>query len=108
MQGAAQLQADVSSVVAVFGEHTSRPAAHFKETREACRLLTLSLPEAVLLAAALGAAAGRAGSGGGGAEAARAALAGAGIKVLSEEQAACVLGQRLDLLQQQQQRHRTA
>lgn len=36
-QGSRQFDADVSALAAVFGEYTSRPAAHFKETKEACR-----------------------------------------------------------------------
>ena len=104
-QGARQLAADVDAVVAVFGEHTSRPAAHFKETREACRLLALPLADTVELLVALDAShrsdggdAGRAQGNGTAATAARAALAAAGVKVLTQEQAACVLNQRLDVI----------
>eukprot|EP00887_Chlorella_sp_A99_P002654 scaffold6.g2654.t1 len=55
-QGALQLGVDVDAAVAVFGEHTSRPAAHFKETKEACRLLALPLSQAADLVSLLTAA----------------------------------------------------
>jgi hypothetical protein len=37
LQGTRQLDADVSALAAVFGQYTSRPGAHFKETKEACK-----------------------------------------------------------------------
>ena len=72
--------------MAVFGEFTPRTAAHFKESKEACRLLRLPRDHAAHLAAALGTVAGAA-----------PALAAAGVKVLAAQQAGCVLGRRLDL-----------
>lgn len=87
-QGAAQLDADLSAIQAVFGEYTSRPAAHFRECREAARLLGLPLSEAGGLLAALEAQP----------RAAKALLAPHGVKALNAEQAAVVLLQRLDLL----------
>lgn len=86
LQGAAHLEADLDAVVAVFGEFTPRPAAHFKESKEACRLLRLPRAAAAQLAGALGSVAG-----------AGPALAAAGVRVLNAQQASCVLGRRLDL-----------
>lgn len=97
-QGALQLGVDVDAAVAVFGEHTSRPAAHFKETKEACRLLALPLSQAADLVSLLTAARSSAAARNDAAAAAKAALAAAGAKVLTAEQAACVLGQRLDII----------
>ncbi len=37
VQGTRQLDADISALAAVFGQYTSRPGAHFKETKEACK-----------------------------------------------------------------------
>lgn len=88
MQGAAQLDADLAAMAAVFGEYTSRPAAHFRESREACRLLSLPWSAATQLAAALEAQP----------RAAKQLLAPHGVKALNAEQASVVLGQRLDLL----------
>ena len=88
-RGAMQFGVDVDALVGVFGFCTSRPSAHFKETREACALLCLGAEEAAGLAAMLHR------GGGGGAEALRAA----GIKALNAEQAFTVLGRRLDLSQ---------
>lgn len=87
-QGAAQLDADLAAMSAVFGEYTSRPAAHFRESREACRLLSLPWSAAAQLAAALEAQP----------RAAKQLLAPHGVKALNAEQASVVLGQRLDLL----------
>lgn len=88
VQGAAQLDADLAAMAAVFGEYTSRPAAHFRESREACRLLSLPWSAAAQLAAALEAQP----------RAAKQLLAPHGVKALNAEQASLVLGQRLDLL----------
>jgi hypothetical protein len=87
-QGAAQLDADLAAMAAVFGEYTSRPAAHLKESKEACRLLTMPHDAAVELLAALGAQP----------AAAKQLLAPHGVKALNAEQAAVVLMQRLDVL----------
>lgn len=87
-QGAAQLDADLSAISAVFGEYTGHPAAHFRESREACRLLGLPHVQAVALLRALEAQP----------RAAKALLAPHGVKALNAEQAAVVLLQRLDVL----------
>ena len=73
---------------AIFGEYTSRPTAHFKESREACRLLQLPWAVAARLLAALEAQP----------RAAKELLAPHAVKALNAEQAAVVLLQRLDIL----------
>lgn len=87
-QGAAQLDADLSAVAAVFGEYTSRPAAHFKESREACRLLALPWHAALGLLRQLESQPRQA----------KQLLAPHGVKALNAEQAGVVLMQRLDIL----------
>jgi hypothetical protein len=82
--GALQAEADCAALQRVFAGCTARPAAHFKESREACRLLLLDPGAAAQLAAALGEGRGE-------------ALAGSGVRALNAEQAASVLAQRLDL-----------
>ena len=94
VQGACQLDADLAAMSAIFGEFTSRPAAHFKESHEAVRLLGLPHAQAVQLLAALQSAAA--------AQPARESLTPLGVKVLNAEQAAVVLQQRLDVLTSQQ------
>ena len=89
MQGACQLDADLAAMSAIFGEYTSRPAAHFKESQEACRLLGLPHAQAVQLLAVLQTAA---------AQPPRESLTPLGVKCLNAEQAAVVLQQRLDVL----------
>lgn len=74
---------------AVFGEYTSRPAAHFKESREACRLLSLPCADALGLLSELD----------GAPRDAKRVLAPHGIKSLNAEQAGVVLCQRLDVLE---------
>lgn len=88
VQGAAQLDADLAAMSVVFGEYTSRSVAHFQESREACRLLGLPWAAAAQLLGALEA----------DPRAAKQLLAPHGVKALNAEQAAVVLGQRLDLL----------
>lgn len=87
-QGASQLDADLSAVSAVFGEYTSRPAAHFKESREACRLLGLPCADALGLLGELDSVP----------REAKQVLAPHGVKSLNAEQAGVVLCQRLDVL----------
>ncbi|GAB4820726.1 hypothetical protein N2152v2_007772 [Parachlorella kessleri] len=87
-QGTRQLDADVTALAAVFAHYTSRPGAHFKETKEACRLLLLPRQEAAAVLTALQRQPG----------AAKEVLRPRGIKLLNADQAATVLGQRLDLL----------
>ncbi|KAL4457702.1 hypothetical protein ABPG75_012567 [Micractinium tetrahymenae] len=87
-QGAAQLDADLSAVSSIFGEYTSRPAAHFKESREACRLLGLPCRAALGLLGQLESAP----------REAKRVLAPHGVKSLNAEQVGVVLCQRLDVL----------
>jgi hypothetical protein len=84
-QGAEQLNYDVDALIGVFGACTSRPAAHFKESKEACKLLMMSREEAQMLLAAV--------HSGGGHE----ALVAAGMKALNTEQVGSVLARRVDL-----------
>ena len=86
-EGAVQLEYDLDALIGVFGGCTARPAAHFKESKEACKLLKLGQEEAAGLYAALY---------NGGAEA-QAAVVAAGFKALNAEQAASVLMHRADL-----------
>jgi hypothetical protein len=83
-QGAEQLSYDVDALIGVFAACTSRPAAHFKESKEACKLLKMKKEEAQMLLAAVH-------SGGGWQDA-------AGIKALNAEQVGSVLARRVDLL----------
>lgn len=83
--GAAHFEVDLDSVVAVFGRCTSRPAAHFKESKEACKLLLLAANDA---AAAWRGLQGREAAG---------VLGAVGIRSLNAEQTASVLGRRADL-----------
>ncbi|EFN58829.1 hypothetical protein CHLNCDRAFT_140664 [Chlorella variabilis] len=86
--GAAQLDADLAAMAAIFGAYTGRPAAHFKESKEAVRLLTMPHGAAVQLLSALEAQP----------RGAKQLLAPHGVKQLNAEQAAVVLLQRLDVL----------
>jgi RAD50-interacting protein 1 len=86
MQGAEQLNYDVDALIGVFGACTSRPAAHFKESKEACKLLMMKKEEAQIVLAAV--------HGAGGPE----ALVAAGIKALNAEQVGSVLARREDLM----------
>ena len=88
LQGAAQLHADLAAMAAIFGAYTGRPAAHFKESKEAVRLLTMPHGAAVQLLSALEAQP----------RGAKQLLAPHGVKQLNAEQAAVVLLQRLDVL----------
>ena len=88
-EGASQLDYDVDALIGVFSGCTSRPAAHFKESKEACLLLSIESGSAAQLMAALQSG----GGGGGGAD----ALASFGIKALNGEQATSVLYRRIDL-----------
>uniref|UniRef100_A0A1D1ZRM1 RAD50-interacting protein 1 n=2 Tax=Auxenochlorella protothecoides TaxID=3075 RepID=A0A1D1ZRM1_AUXPR len=84
-QGAWLFHADIGALTSIFGEWTANPDAHFKETREACRLLTLPRHEAGDLLAKLGGQGSRKGE----------PLA--TLSALNAQQALCVLGQRLDI-----------
>ncbi len=88
VQGAAQLDADLAAMAAIFGAYTGRPAAHFKESKEAVRLLMVPHDAAMQLLSALEAQP----------RAAKQLLAPHGVKQLNAEQAAVVLLQRLDVL----------
>jgi hypothetical protein len=54
LQGAAQFQADVAALMAVFQPYTPRPAAHLRELAEAAALLTLEHDQAAAASRALG------------------------------------------------------
>jgi hypothetical protein len=88
-QGAEQLNYDVDALIGVFGTCTSRPAAHFKESKEACTLLKLKKEEAQMLMAAVH---------GGGGEEKQEALVSVGIKALNADQVGSVLARRVDLM----------
>ena len=81
------MEYDLDALIGVFGGCNARPAAHFKESKEACNLLKLGQEEAAGLYATLY---------NGGAEA-QAAVVAAGFKALNAEQAASVLIHRADL-----------
>jgi hypothetical protein len=85
-RGAALLAADVACVAAAFASCAPRPGAYFRESAEAAALLALPRGAAAALGAAL-----RGPAGG-----APAALAAAGARSLSPEQAEAVLARRLD------------
>ncbi|KAL4536055.1 hypothetical protein Ndes2526A_g05602 [Nannochloris sp. 'desiccata'] len=87
-QGAEQLNYDVDALIGVFGACTSRPAAHFKESKEACTLLKLKTEEAQMLMAAAH----------GGAAVGQEALVSAGIKALNVDQVRSVLARKVDLM----------
>lgn len=86
-QGALQAAADCDALVAVFVRCTSRPAAHFKESKEACKLLLMPSSEATQLLSTLVHEARGAGE----------VLVAHGVRALNAEQAASVLARRLDL-----------
>jgi hypothetical protein len=91
LQGAEQLACDCDVLLAVFGQFTARPAAHFKEMGDACKLLRVGTDDALQLLKSIK----RRGQG---SEVAVRALQAIGVRTLNAEQAAVVLTQRLDLV----------
>uniref|UniRef100_A0A061SJF9 Uncharacterized protein n=1 Tax=Tetraselmis sp. GSL018 TaxID=582737 RepID=A0A061SJF9_9CHLO len=87
-EGAERFAADCKAIVSVFKPFAPRPGAHFKELREACKLLLLGEDEAEALEAALD-------GGEAGGEGPAGMLRALGIRCLNADQAECVLGQRL-------------
>jgi len=91
-RGAKQFEADVMGLMTVFGVHTSRPRACFKECLDAVRLLVMSEEEVLMLKNEL-LNAGLVNGGGG--DAVKGVLRRKGVNSLNGEQVLTVLGQRL-------------
>lgn len=94
-RGAKQFEADVVGLMAVFGVHTSRPRACFKECLDAVRLLVMSEEEVMVLKSELLDVSSRDNGGGGGGDEVKGMLSRKVVKSLNGEQVMTVLGQRL-------------